>query len=93
MTEELTPSPESHVLPIGDNHPDALAVDRFASAMKAKLARKRAEGRDGWDDPEQCHIDYLHQLLREQFQDRSVIDPVDIANLAMMIHERTPSDD
>jgi hypothetical protein len=75
----------------GVQHPDDIAVDRFAAAMKAKLAKKRSEGRGGWDDPEQCHIDYLHQLLVEQFHERSVIDPIDIANLSMMIHERTPS--
>jgi hypothetical protein len=31
-------------------HKDDIAVDRFAAAMKAKLAAARAKGRDGWDD-------------------------------------------
>ncbi|WP_053249785.1 hypothetical protein [Ensifer adhaerens] len=73
-------------------HLDDIAVDRFAAAMKAKLAKKRAEGRGGWDDPEQCHIDYLHQLLDDQFHARAVLDPVDIANLSMMIHQREEGD-
>lgn len=81
-------APDPKALPIGTNHPDARAVDRFAVAMKAKLAKKRAEGRCGWDDPEQCHIDYLVQLLMEQIHERAVLDPVDIGNLAMMIHQR-----
>lgn len=76
-----------------ERHPDDVAVDQFAVAMKAKLAMKRDQGLGGWDDPKQCHIDYLMQLLREQLQSRAVIDPVDIGNLAMMIHNRpeTPS--
>jgi len=76
-----------------DRHPDDLAVDRFAAAMKAKLAKKRADGFGGWDDPKQCHIDYLVSLLVEQIQERAVLDPVDIANLSMMIHERGETPD
>lgn len=80
-----------------EQHPDDLAVDRFSAAMakkmKAKLAKKRGQGVTGWDDPEVCHIDYLVSLLLEQIHERAVLDPVDIANIAMMIHERaeTPS--
>lgn len=92
-TEGASPPPQEHVLPIGENHPDALAVDRFAAAMKTKLAKKRAEGVGGWDDPEQCHIDYLAHRLAEQIHSRAVLDPVDIGNFAMMIFNRgeTPS--
>ena len=66
-------------------HADDIAVDRFAAAMKAKLAQKRAEGRGGWDDPEQCSIALLSRLLVEHI-DKG--DPVDVGNLAMMIHQR-----
>ncbi|QND43000.1 hypothetical protein HB770_21095 [Rhizobium leguminosarum bv. viciae] len=76
-----------------DVHPDDLAVDRFSASMKAKLAKKRAEGFGGWDDPEQCHIDYLVSLLLQQIHERAVLDPVDIANLSMMIHERGETPD
>lgn len=69
-------------------HPDDIAVDRFAVAMKAKLARKRAEGRGGWDDPAECSIDYLTALLVNQIRERAVLDPVDIGNFAMMIFNR-----
>jgi hypothetical protein len=99
--EALSPSPATAGVtgsakvtpPIETAHPDNAAVDRFATAMKAKLAKKRAEGAGGWDDPEQCHIDYLVSLLVAQIHERAALDPVDIANLAMMIHERgeTPS--
>lgn len=79
------PSPLHHVLPIGDNHPDSLAVDRFAVAMKAKLAKKRAEGRGGWEDKDDCSQLFLSQLLREHVEKG---DPVDVGNLAMMLHQR-----
>src|SRR5690554_6241206 len=44
-------------------HPDDAAVDRFAEAMKAKLAKKRAEGRGGWEDPQVCPSGRLQQML------------------------------
>lgn len=71
-----------------DPHPDDAAVDRFAAAMKAKLAEKRGEGFGGWNDPSRCPIDYLATLLVEQIQRRPVLDPVDIGNFAMMIFNR-----
>jgi len=66
-------------------HPDDLAVDRFAAAMKAKLAKKRTEGRGGWEDKTQCTADFLSKLLRGHV-DKG--DPVDVGNLAMMLHQR-----
>lgn len=66
-------------------HPDDLAVDRFAAAMKAKLAQKRDEGRGGWDDKDACSHGYLSLLLVEHVNKG---DPVDIANFAMMLHQR-----
>jgi hypothetical protein len=66
-------------------HPDDLAVDRFAAAMKAKLAQKRAEGRGGWDRKDECSAEFLAELLRRHVEKG---DPVDVANLAMMLHQR-----
>lgn len=66
-------------------HADDIAVDQFAAAMKAKLAKKRAEGRDGWSDKSQCTAEFLSQLLRGHV-DKG--DPVDVGNLAMMLHQR-----
>lgn len=71
--------------PREDAHTDDMAVDRFAAAMKAKLARKRAEGRGGWDNPEECSVAFLSHLLREHVAKG---DPVDVGNFAMMIHQR-----
>lgn len=66
-------------------HSDDLAVDRFAAVMKAKLAKKRGEGRGGWDNKDECSPEFLSSLLHGH-----VIkgDPVDVANLAMMLHQR-----
>ena len=68
-----------------EQHPDDAAVDRFAAAMKAKLAEKRAEGRGGWDDPEQCSTTYLATLLRGHVEKG---DPLDVGNFAMMLWNR-----
>jgi hypothetical protein len=69
-------------------HPDDLAVDQFAQAMKAKMADSRAKGRNGWQT---CPDDYLLNMLREHI-DKG--DMRDVANLAMMLwHNRTPAAD
>lgn len=66
-------------------HPDDLAVDRFAIAMKAKLAQKRTEGRSGWDNPDACSVEWLSELLIRHIEKG---DPIDVGNFAMMIHQR-----
>ena len=82
----------------GERHWDDLAVDRFAYVMKAKLAKKRAEGYGGWDH--KIHMpgldgrgfyyeapnSLLSRLLREHVEKG---DPVDVANFCMMIHQRS----
>lgn len=69
-------------------HPDDMAVDRFATAMKAKLAAAREKGRGGWDDPAQCSIASLAKLLVGHIGKGNVGNFEDIANLAMMLHQR-----
>lgn len=66
-------------------HPDDEAVDRFATAMKAKLAKKRSEGRGGWEDKNRCSAEFLNRLLNEHVGKG---DPVDVGNLAMMLWNR-----
>lgn len=71
--------------PAASPHTDDLAVDRWAIAMKAKLAKKRTEGRGGWDDPEQCSVaDLSYLLIQHCFKG----DPLDVSNLAMMLQQR-----
>ncbi len=71
--------------PVADQHPDDLAVDAFATAMKAKMADARAKGRGGWEDPAQCTADDLSRMLRDHV-DKG--DPRDVANFCMMLHQR-----
>lgn len=66
-------------------HTDDMAVDRFAAAMKAKLASARAKGRSGWDDPERCTVEHLSELLHGHLAKG---DPVDVANFCMMLSAR-----
>ncbi|CDN52501.1 Hypothetical protein RG1141_CH01360 [Neorhizobium galegae bv. officinalis bv. officinalis str. HAMBI 1141] len=81
---DLTKPPKA-TSSLDDFHPDDIAVDRFAAAMKAKLARKRDEGRGGWEDKDECSQLFLSQLLREHVEKG---DPLDVGNLAMMLHQR-----
>lgn len=69
-----------------DEHPDDIAVDRFAAAMKAKLAKKRADGRGGWQDKDGFPAAVLGHMLREHVEKG---DPVDVANFCMMAHQRS----
>ncbi len=70
---------------LASDHPDDLAVDRFANAMKAKLAKKRSEGYTGWDDKDACPTDRLQQMLLDHL---AKADPVDVGNFAMMLFNR-----
>lgn len=67
------------------SHPDDLAVDRFAAAMKAKMAASRAKGRNGWDNPDLCPAERLQGMLLDHLAKG---DPVDIGNFAMMLWNR-----
>lgn len=60
-------------------HPDDQAVDRFAAAMKDKLAKAREKGRGGW---ETCSPEDLSRMLREHVEKG---DPRDVANFCMML--------
>lgn len=71
--------------PVADQHPDDLAVDAFATAMKAKMADARAKGRGGWEDPAQCTADDLSRMLRDHVEKG---DTRDVANFCMMLHQR-----
>ena len=66
-------------------HQDDIAVDRFAAAMKAKLAQKREEGRGGWEDTELLSPQRLLNMLWHHMLKG---DPVDVANLCMMVSLR-----
>lgn len=72
-----TPAPEAATP--AQAHPDDLAVDAFAAAMKDKLAKAREKGRGGWQT---CPPEELSRMLREHVEKG---DPRDVANFAMFL--------
>lgn len=66
-------------------HPDDIAIDYFAMAMKTKMAKKRAEGRTGWQTaPTQS----LRLMMADHIRKG---DPVDVANFCMMLNHQQAS--
>lgn len=63
----------------GSPHPDDEAVDKFASAMKQKLAQAREKGRSGW---QQMTPDELSAMLYHHVEKG---DPRDVANFCMFL--------
>lgn len=53
--------------------------------MREKLSTKRAEGYGGWNQPEECSVERLKEMLVEHLPKG---DMIDIANFAMMIWNR-----
>lgn len=66
-------------------HPDDAAIDRFAAAMKAKMAKQRSKGYGGWEDKADCPASRLQQMLVDHIAKG---DPVDVANFTMMLWSR-----
>lgn len=71
---------------------DSLALREFTDRMRIKLERARANGRGGWHEPDSCGPagkptiqQELSEMLREHV-DKG--DPVDVANIAMMLSMR-----
>jgi hypothetical protein len=77
---DATPPAAAHV-----QHPDDAAVDRFAQAMKEKMAKQREKGYSGWDNSEQCPTERLQTMLSIHVAKG---DPVDVGNFAMMLWNR-----
>lgn len=65
--------------------PDDIAVDAFATEMKAKMAKQRAKGYGGWESKTECPPGTLQKYLAEHIIKG---DPVDVGNFAMMLWHR-----
>ncbi|MFA0999371.1 MULTISPECIES: hypothetical protein [Pseudomonas syringae group] len=70
-----------------EQHPDNLAVDQFATAMKTKLAEGRTKGLDNWNKP-WVKDEQLAELFVKNISKGNPGNFVDIANFAMMLHQR-----
>lgn len=68
-----------------EQHTDDDAVDLFAAAMKAKMAKQRAKGYGGWNNKQECEAGRLQKLLLDHIVKG---DPVDVGNFAMMLFNR-----
>lgn len=64
---------------------DQLGVDYFSSYMHTRMSLKRVNGRQGWWNPRIISTNELSQMLHKAVAGG---DPVDVANYAMMIHQR-----
>jgi|GEM_PF-1804648 len=69
-------------------HFDDRAIDRFAAAMKTKMAAARAKGRDGWFDRIKCPEKRLARMLIEHLSKGNEGTFEDVANFCMMLHQR-----
>jgi len=69
-------------------HFDDRAVDLFAAAMKAKLAKARKKGRGGWFDRLRCSEKSLARMLIEHLSKGNEGTFEDVASFAMMLHQR-----
>lgn len=67
---------------------DNSAVDRFAQAMKDKLAKAREKGRGGWDDKTECTDEHLAKLFFEHLEKTNDGNLIDLANFLMFLSER-----
>lgn len=68
---------------------DEVGRVRFAPAMSAELARRRAEGKTGWNNPDVCTIPQLETHMEERM---AAGDVVGVACAAMMIWNRLNPD-
>lgn len=68
---------------------DTVGVQRFAQAMVLKMAKKRAEGKRGWNTTRDsgwgCSVQELEVMLRKHLAKG---DLVDVANFCMMVWNR-----
>lgn len=67
---------------------DDSALADFIAAMREKLARSRAKGRSGWQDPALCPEARLVAMLIGHLPKGNPGNFLDIAILAMMLHQR-----
>ncbi|WP_229636545.1 hypothetical protein ACTACN_12830 [Pseudomonas syringae] len=70
-----------------DQHPNNQAVDAFAAAMKTKLAKARAKGRHCWCES-WVQDKQLAELMVGHIPKGNAGNFEDIANFAMMLHQR-----
>lgn len=72
-------------------HIDDVGINNLTNAMRLKMAYARSKGRCGWDDPAQCSGEQLAKMLVEHLTKGNAGTFEDVANFAMMLHQRKES--
>ncbi|MGI2125583.1 hypothetical protein [Shewanella oncorhynchi] len=72
-------------------HIDDIGIDRFTNAMRLKMAYARSKGRSGWNDQALCSGEQLAAGLVEHLSKGNDGTFEDVANFAMMLHQRKES--
>ncbi|WP_259574239.1 hypothetical protein [Shewanella baltica] len=72
-------------------HIDDIGIDRFTNAMRLKMAYARSKGRSGWNDQALCSGEQLAEALVEHLSKGNDGTFEDVANFAMMLHQRKES--
>ncbi len=65
-------------------HVDDVALDEFTEAMRTRMAQKRAQGFEGWEDPARCPI---NELINRA-ENCAIGKPVDRGIYSMMLYNR-----
>ncbi|MGE6315909.1 hypothetical protein ACQKC1_08985 [Shewanella baltica] len=72
-------------------HIDDIGIDRFTNAMRLKMAYARSKGRSGWNVQALCSGEQLAAALVEHLSKGNDGTFEDVANFAMMLHQRKES--
>lgn len=92
LLENIIIKAQTLAAPISDKAPsghyDGVCVDDFATHMKLKLDAKRQQGFANWHDKGKCTQRALSQMLHTCVAKG---DPIDVANLCMMLQQRGES--
>ena len=72
-------------------HIDDIGIDRFTNAMRLKMAYASSKGRSGWNEKALCSGEQLAAALVEHLSKGNDGTFEDVANFAMMLHQRKES--
>lgn len=74
--------------PLDYHYRDKPHVEAFAKEMVEKMADSSRKGRSGWDDPDQCKVEDLADMLIGHLSKPNKGNFIDVADFCMMLHLR-----
>lgn len=81
----MSPTAQLFINTLPDELADALLVNVAAAAMRAKLGKKRGDGRRGWHTSDASDAELRRMLVEHCAKG----DPVDVMNIAAMLYVRS----